>query len=1155
MSITSQHIRPEAGILLEQQLSPSQREAGRKVLQLLLELGAAQTTDGKAASDRRENQRPSLYTLRHNRVLLIDGGRGAGKTTLLLTILQALKDRLRVRDLAVPKLLSVDFAWTNERVLTVPVDLIDLAPLPPATNVMLHCVRRFDGVLRQLEGSGQAAPSTQLPWQAGQRTELAARREWKSLTRAITLGWDRRLVDRVERQDVESYARELEEAERQREGLGDRFSEFMDALATDYAKTMSERLPGTNNGKQLLFLLAVDDADMNPTRTLELLESVRVLQHPQIAFLLTGDSGLFEDMLRRQYRETLCGKRGRRGTDEVGHRHADRLALEVLDKLIPPGHRSELLPLSKEQRLTWEFSILGSEKQGNLKSRLDEVFIQRSGATAKVSLGSLFDATPQLREILPDRLRNLVDFVLWMESLHGHLSATQFIKLVEELWRRAVRQADLGQSDEVSKWVTQDTDGERLRITLPAEPGGYLASSYPKRSATIESSRDWQVQGTLLAVDRLAGEKEPLQSLASALRFAVSAVFLHGCGTLRSEDSNRSGYEGLLGHGVLLRPTADSELPLVFGWPLPKGLSFIEVAALSANWPPSGSNDPTAGLMDAAEMLLGRVAEYGLRLAAEVQTQVSNTMGEVHARTITVYQQVAQLAAGAVVTSARHRAFLTWARTRAGLLAAPESGLQDNHANHLLTELRAAVGDHDRWCTMRERLRKSRRDRIAFTLNENASPESAETPSVSLVTELDSHFEKHDWVVVIENGIGASLREAIKRRHPNLLLSETTTQQLDYGSAEICRALLRVVDNSIANDASSLRRGIEGFLDDEFLTLSRTDAYSVSNTRERTSEVARWIQEKWDPDLCKIIGEGTGITVRRESGVLDAFPLRLLYEGHDEFPNVAQGIRTLLLDCTRLSKSQEQHSLQSRYQFGLLFSYLSHSFYWPVPDWHLISSYQDYCSVWNKRCANMVASLKGTPATMLDIIIYYMLSVLDTSQTYLQDSTKWDSLVNGFPHKSSGPLLLGIKDLILGKYRSYGFEKAAFDKFVTNSLPIIAAIESGTPDGLANEICRALRERDQKHAVPWQAIYEERMARAKASGIDDQQAAALIKQLEDIGRRDQHPFQLLLDEKLGIISTASEPTVPLLPVNEESPAVGSAAKQGKKRKRALTKEG
>ena len=203
----------------------------------------------------------------------------------------------------------------------------------------------------------------------------------------------------------------------------------------------------------------------------------------------------------------------------------------------------------------------------------------------------------------------------------------------------------------------------------------------------------------------------------------------------------------------------------------------------------------------------------------------------------------------------------------------------------------------------------------------------------------------------------------------------------------------------------------------------------------------------------------------------------------------------------------------------------------------------------------MVASIKETPATQLDLIIYYMLSIFDVSQTYLQDPTTWSNFVNGFPHRNAGPLLLGIKGLILGKYWSHGFEKTAFDKFVTNRLPLIAAIESRAPNVLASEICSALRERDQQQALPWQAIREERMTRAKASCTNDQQAAALIKQIEDIGRKDQHPFQLLLDEKLGIFSTAPAPTVPLLPVNEESRAVGSAAKQGKKRKRALTKEG
>lgn len=285
---------------------------------------------------------PAIDQVRHNHVFLLDGDRGSGKSTLLVTLIDAWTRVLRRQSLSyggwgVPNLVPL---------------LLDLHPLPPSTHLLLYLLGRFHRVIEGMEGRGRdGGDIPAAPWHPEASAELDSRKRWKKFVGAVGLGWDGNLQQRRGHIDPETYVVELEQAELDRLDIRDCFPGFMDALCKEMMRWAG--LP-----KAPVFLIAVDDADMNPRRSMELLDLVRLLWHQRLVFLLTGDSDLFLIALRAHLLGEL--RHPLRQVPLLGHedpgtgdiRESVRLASEILEKVIPPQNRIRLPPLGPGERLT-----------------------------------------------------------------------------------------------------------------------------------------------------------------------------------------------------------------------------------------------------------------------------------------------------------------------------------------------------------------------------------------------------------------------------------------------------------------------------------------------------------------------------------------------------------------------------------------------------------------------------------------------------------------------------------------------------------------------------------------------------------------------------------------------------------------------------------
>lgn len=274
---------------------------------------------------------------RRNHVALIEGERGIGKTAVLLTLLRAWGaiERAEGPDLCVG---APPEGVVRGRV--VPVGLVDLQPLPPGTNLLVHLAGQLSRLVDAIDDIGTAPSPRQDAWNPNRPAEAASRTQWRAFVQAAAAGWDGRLDTRRASLDPEAFALEFEEAERHRLDVRERFRDLVDALVQEYPKVFQQRR-GTP-----FFVIPIDDADMNPGRVREVLDLLRALWHPRVGFLVTGHNELFVEVLK----DHLAGGKDRTSTQQDG------LAKAIYDKAIPPYQRFGLrvLPFAERMRLVGE---------------------------------------------------------------------------------------------------------------------------------------------------------------------------------------------------------------------------------------------------------------------------------------------------------------------------------------------------------------------------------------------------------------------------------------------------------------------------------------------------------------------------------------------------------------------------------------------------------------------------------------------------------------------------------------------------------------------------------------------------------------------------------------------------------------------------------
>lgn len=716
--------RREASVFQHGDLTEEQQEAAHRVQRLL---------DGMLAEQARDDTKPEHPSARHlsflpvidkrrtSHVALIEGARGSGKTSLLLSLIDQWNDALRAE---------------RAESRLIPVMHLDLHPLPAGTSLLVYITNQLGRVVDALEE--QTAPRCErAAWQLGHSDDRESRRCWRKLQRCAVLGWDSNIRQLKAQLDTDAYLIEQEQAVREQRVFEGCWRAFLSALSKEFATVHSRDSSG-----RVLFVISVDDADMNPQRTVELLDLLRMLWHPQLAFVLTGDSKLFLRTLQTHLAgvllEPVQGKRLSEQDDVEDW--AARLAREIYDKVIPPAQRFELPPLDPSARL--------QNRRAPLLGELSKVEVSPIKRPL-ISLASYFLTHPQFLEALPDRLRGLLDLGKLLGEWNRQDQEPERQRMphaangvVLQLWESALAMQATGQAalrDLRQRAVRLEqgaicveVTGNSLELAGVRSTGSTLATAVnpqvPSRLITI--LHQFHIELKTPGGFRLEG------SVAAALLLAANVAADQANGRLIASPSGDSGflpYLARVDHGGVA---------LGFAWPVPPRLSPLELAVLTYRW--------SEGLRPLRDKR-GRVAPDS---AAKLLVRVVLTLTNVPLGTLDTWDELAGAARMVSLRpdndpSSLSVALRRWALCRAGLLAAPEGGLSDGEAGDWIGALKMHFTERHGAelvaALKRERLRHAR-----FVLGEALTAADLDVVgshpgAEELLQRIDAQHPGHPW--------------------------------------------------------------------------------------------------------------------------------------------------------------------------------------------------------------------------------------------------------------------------------------------------------------------------------------------------------------------------------------------------------------------------
>lgn len=318
------------------------------------------------ASENDSNYRFPIYQYTHNQMVFLTGPKGSGKTSLLFSLMQ--KSRLswdqKSKESARMPQFCEECPKKEKKIRTekemllecqdlfdqlIWLDILDMNPLPGPTNLLAAIFKRIENTIKQFRALG---PNEFMFSHLGSNLEPSSEyqeviSELGRLERDVALAWDGNLPERAANIDPDTFAVEVLRAEQSRLRLMHRLRKLMNK----FAKLAKGRFINP------LFVLPVDDFDLNPIRCVELFRLLRMISVPRLFIVILGDIEMVHKIFQMQIGNELSLVGFQTPLVPLGNRELSRsfstyvseISANAIRKLIPPINIIELeLPYAKE---------------------------------------------------------------------------------------------------------------------------------------------------------------------------------------------------------------------------------------------------------------------------------------------------------------------------------------------------------------------------------------------------------------------------------------------------------------------------------------------------------------------------------------------------------------------------------------------------------------------------------------------------------------------------------------------------------------------------------------------------------------------------------------------------------------------------------------
>ena len=360
-------LRPEARPAPWEDLDNTQQEAFKS---LVVMIGAAVEALGAARSNAKgaDNEPPDWFRDdRASRTAFLSGSRGAGKTTVLASVIRAavLKPNGDAND-SLPRSVSDALGLLRQRVVWL--EPLDMEPLPASANLLSAILVRVEDSVRRLGGGGIDASDDEdrMTYRGLVQPGGGVHDVLLDLQRLQThgaLAWEGNLQSRKGNLDPDSYAVEVARTERARLSISYKVQDVLDRLARK-----TQWMYGIYDP---LFVLPVDDLDLNPLAFLDTLKLLRLLSVPRLFSLLIGDVTVADLLLNLKLSSELAQLVAHLrdtnllavDTKSIGAL-AGEIASNAFRKLLPPSQRVNLQSMTLQEGLNFRPLTSGRNVSG-----------------------------------------------------------------------------------------------------------------------------------------------------------------------------------------------------------------------------------------------------------------------------------------------------------------------------------------------------------------------------------------------------------------------------------------------------------------------------------------------------------------------------------------------------------------------------------------------------------------------------------------------------------------------------------------------------------------------------------------------------------------------------------------------------------------------
>ncbi len=417
-------LRPEARPLPYAHLDKQQQEAVDRVVGLL----TAAAQDAKVLADANREARsaekvtagPYLDASRCSRNLLLGGDRGTGKTTLMMSLAKVLDvGRNAPRDENLPQGVAKQADELTRRLIWL--ETLDMEPLAGEANLLGAVLARIEDAVGARFPNLDKVPET-VPLLYPGRGYHDVARELARLQTSVALTFGGNLSNRAGSLDPDTFAVESRRAERERLALDRRFAEVLAGLSTAVASAATGL-------EAPVFVLPVDDMDLNVSACVPLLRLLRATTSPHLIVLLAADVALLSTIMRLNYQGDLARVNTMATLGEADQRVAADLAVNALRKHLPPAQRVVLGLVEPGQALA--LKPLGPDTD-SLGQKLGRIELPADSAALHVPV--------DFGLVLADAAKRPVTTAAWWQAGLGDLPAQLTERLAPYSWPRILGQ-------------------------------------------------------------------------------------------------------------------------------------------------------------------------------------------------------------------------------------------------------------------------------------------------------------------------------------------------------------------------------------------------------------------------------------------------------------------------------------------------------------------------------------------------------------------------------------------------------------------------------------------------------------------------------------------------------------------------------------------